>query len=63
MTTSELAQAAVEKFTSGNDIPVSSATISLEEFKAAVVEFYYYWHNQPGTNTIHGLDEWIGDMT
>lgn len=28
-------------------------------FKDRCVEFYYWWHNQPGTNTEDGFDDWI----
>lgn len=26
--------------------------------KKIAVEFYYWWHNQPGTNTKEGFDDW-----
>jgi len=26
--------------------------------KQIATEFYYWWHNQPGTNTEQGFDEW-----
>lgn len=29
-----------------------------EQFGAVAVEFFYWWHNQPGTNTAQGFDEW-----
>ena len=27
--------------------------------KALCTSFYYWWHNQPGTNTLQGFDEWM----
>ena len=29
-----------------------------EQHGAVAVEFFYWWHNQPGTNTEQGFDEW-----
>lgn len=26
--------------------------------KAIATEFYYWWHNQPGSNTQDGYDDW-----
>jgi len=26
--------------------------------KEIATEFYYYWHNAPGTNTQQGFDDW-----
>lgn len=26
--------------------------------KEVATEFYYWWHNQPGTNTQQGFDDW-----
>ena len=63
------------KFTSGNSVPVTQATITAQEFdqlqaewikrtldkeqaKTIATNFYYWWHNQPGTNTLDGFDEW-----
>lgn len=29
-----------------------------EQFRDVAVEFFYWWHNQPGSNTAQGFDEW-----
>jgi len=60
--TFELAESAVAKFTSSNSIPVIRATLTLEEYKASLVQFYYYWHNHSGTNTSMAVDEWLAEM-
>lgn len=30
-----------------------------EEMKKNCINFYYWWHNQSGTNTEQGYEEWI----
>lgn len=30
----------------------------VRQTKRIAVSFFYYWHNQPGTNTDQGFDEW-----
>lgn len=64
-----------QKFTSGNSVPVTRATITVEEYdqlqkewitrtmsreaaQKMATDFYYWWHNQPGTNTQQGFEEW-----
>lgn len=32
--------------------------MSDELAKDIATEFYYYWHNQQGTNTADGFDDW-----
>lgn len=30
-----------------------------EAIKEIAVNFFYHWHNSPGTNTADGFDEWM----
>ena len=34
---------------------INSKTATLKDI---ATEFYYWWHNQPGTNTAEGFDDW-----
>jgi hypothetical protein len=31
---------------------------SKERAKLQCTEFFYWWHNKPGSNTLQGFDEW-----
>lgn len=47
-------------------IPVSELEVlKKEQARKIATEFYYWWHNQPGTNTQQGFDDWwlIKDKT
>lgn len=32
--------------------------LNKDKAKIIALEFFYWWHNQPGTNTADGFDEW-----
>lgn len=34
-----------------------------EKLKLFVVEFFYWWYNQPGNNTSEGYDLWLETKT
>lgn len=31
---------------------------TLQQMRQITIAFYYWWHNQPGTNTQQGFDTW-----
>lgn len=35
--------------------------VSSDKLKEFTTSFFYWWHNQPGTNTQQGFDEWFRD--
>jgi hypothetical protein len=41
------------------DLEAKSGTIESEDLKIICTDFYRWWHNQPGTNTDQGFDEWL----
>ena len=34
-----------------------------DELKSLATDFFHWWHNQPGTNTQDGFDEWMKTRT
>lgn len=42
----------------GQNRPERSNTMDDELAKDIATEFYYWWHNQSGTNTASGFDDW-----
>lgn len=34
------------------------AKYNVNKNKAIAIEFFYWWHNQPGANTEQGFDDW-----
>jgi len=37
--------------------------IPKEDIKELVTSFFYYWYNQPGTNTEEGFEKWYELIT
>lgn len=33
-----------------------------KDLKAVCVKFFYWWYNQPGSNTEQGFDDWYNEQ-
>lgn len=40
-------------------IPKTENTITEQDAREIATQFFYWWHNQPGKNTMQGFSEWI----
>jgi len=60
--TFELAESAVTKFANRDTSPIDQATLTLEEYKASLVRFYYYWHERDCSSGSMAVDEWLRDV-
>lgn len=47
-------------FNAAYDLLSLSPRITEQDAREIATQFFYWWHNQPGTNTNQGFDDWIG---
>ena len=47
------------RYITDDEPPTSPQRVTEQDAREIAIQFFYWWHNQPGTNTMQGFGDWL----